>query len=221
MSSEPAIVRRPPTKGARTRQRLLDIASIEFARNGYERTRVSDVAAKAAVTQPVFYQYFGSKKAIYDELVELFAKRMRKAVEQAKLPDDTPASHINERVRHSVQGMLAALQDNPSLTKIGFQQAANANTFKEELVDLIAVKVKTEQQAGLLRRDVSPYWFSQAFVGILERYAMLDQNAADTADQAAFIANLLMDGIRAPAVGAAGSLAGEMPADAGRLRRHG
>src|SRR3546814_10966490 len=91
VSSEPAVVhRRPLTKGARTRQRLLEIASAEFARHGYERTRVSDVAAKAAVTQPVFYQYFSSKKAIYDELVELFAKRLRAAVEQARIPDDNP-----------------------------------------------------------------------------------------------------------------------------------
>src|SRR3546814_8696489 len=64
VSSEPAVVhRRPLTKGARTRQRLLEIASAEFARHGYERSRVSDVVAKAALTQPVFYQYFSSKRS--------------------------------------------------------------------------------------------------------------------------------------------------------------
>lgn len=209
VSSEPAIAhRRPLTKGARTRQRLLEIASAEFARHGYERTRVSDVAAKAAVTQPVFYQYFSSKKAIYDELVELFAKRLRAAVEQARMPDDTPMGRVDERVRNSVHGMLAMLQDNPSLTKIGFQQSAHAEALKDELVDLIAAKVKSEQQAGLLRRDVSPFWFSQAFMGILERYAMLEQSAADSRDLAVFIADLLMDGIRVPGSRAAANGAG-------------
>ena len=197
--TEPAKVhQRPLTKGARTRQRLLEIASAEFAQHGYERTRVFDVAAKAAVTQAVFYQYFSGKKAVYDELVEMFGKRVRAAVEQATIPEDTPADRLDERVRSSVQGLLATLQDNPCLTKIGFQQSANAEALKNELVDLIALKVKGEQQAGLLRRDVSPFWFSQAFVGILERYAMLDQSAATSRDLAVFIADLLMNGIRVP-----------------------
>nr|WP_255592669.1 TetR/AcrR family transcriptional regulator [Bordetella sp. BOR01] len=191
---------------------MLEIASAEFARHGYERTRVSDVVAKAAVTQPVFYQYFSSKKAIYDELVELFAKRLRAAVEQATIPDDTPVDQVDERVRTSVQGLLATLQDNPSLTKIGFQQSANADALKNELVDLIAAKIKGEQQAGLLRRDVSPFWLSQAFMGILERYALLEQSAADTRDLAVFIADLLMDGIRVP---------GSRPAVGGTARRAG
>src|SRR3546814_17031161 len=122
VSSEPATVhRRPLTKGARTRQRLLEIASTEFARHGYERTRVSDVAAKAAVTQPVFYQYFSSKKAIYDELVELFAARLRAAIEPARIPDDTPPGRVDTRGSNRVHGLLATLQDNPSQTQIGLQ----------------------------------------------------------------------------------------------------
>jgi len=189
---------KPLTKGARTRQRLLEAASVEFARHGYERTRVSDVVAKAGVTQPVFYQYFNSKKAAYDELVELFAQRLRSAVMRARLPDDTPVHQVDERVRGSVQGLLATLQDNPSLTMIGFQQSAGAAALKNELVDLIASNIKSEQQAGLLRRDVSPFWFSQAFVGIVERFALLEQNAASDRDLAVFIVDLLMDGMRVP-----------------------
>lgn len=197
--NDPAIVsRKPLSKGARTRQRLLEIASAEFARHGFERTRVSDVVAKAAVTQPVFYQYFSSKKAAYDELVEVFAQRLRAAVTQARLPDDTSVQQVDERVRHSVQGLLDTLQADPNLTKIGFQQSSSAAALKHELVDLIATNVKSEQQAGLLRRDVSPFWFSQAFVGIVERYALLEQNAASSKDLAAFIVDLLMNGIRVP-----------------------
>ncbi len=210
VSSEPATVhRRPLRKGARTRQRLLEIASAEFARHGYERTRVSEVAAKAAVTQPVFYQYFSSKKAIYDELVELFATRLRMVIEQARLPDGTPASRLDERIRGSVQALIAVLQENPNLTQIGFLQSARAEALKSELVDLIAANVKCEQQAGLLRRDVSPFWFSQAFMGIIERYALLEQNVADSRDLAAFIVDLLMDGIREPHSRAAADGAGE------------
>lgn len=164
--------------------------------------RVSEVAAKAGVTQPVFYQYFSSKKAIYDELIELFGTRLRSAVELAKIPDDTPPHRVDGRARASVRKLLSVLHDNPSLAKIGFQHSAHAEALKSELVDLLASKVKEEQQAGLLRRDVSPYWLSQAFVGIMERVAMLEQNAADLDDLSAFVSDLLLNGIRAHPSGA-------------------
>src|SRR5690606_37624420 len=102
VSSEPATVhRRPLRKGARTRQRLLAVASAEFARRGYVRTRVSEVAGKPAVTQPVVYHDFSSKKAMYDEQVEVFATRRRMVIEKARLPDGRPARRLDERIRGS------------------------------------------------------------------------------------------------------------------------
>lgn len=183
-------------KGARTRQRLLDIACEEFARLGYERVRVSEIAAKAGVTQSVFYQYFCGKKPIYDELIDMFAARLRRAVERAKIPEGTPIDLLHGRARNSVRELLGVLHENPSLGKLGFQHSEHAEALKSELVDLLAQKVKEEQQMGLLRRDVSPYWLSQAFVGIMERFAMLEQDAANIEDLSAFISDLLMNGVR-------------------------
>ncbi|WP_249278412.1 TetR/AcrR family transcriptional regulator [Bordetella genomosp. 7] len=183
-------------KGARTRQRLLDIACEEFARLGYERVRVSEIASKAGITQSVFYQYFGGKRSIYDELIDMFAMRLRQAVEQAKIPEDTPIELLEGRARNSVRRLLGVLHENHSLAKLGFQHSEHAEALKSELVDLLAQKVKEEQQMGLLRRDVSPYWLSQAFVGIMERFAMLEQDAASLGELSAFISDLLMNGVR-------------------------
>ena len=62
------------TKGERTRLQLLEVAAAEFAERGFQHTRISDIVARAGVTQPVFYQYFTSKQAAYDELVGMFAE---------------------------------------------------------------------------------------------------------------------------------------------------
>src|SRR5690606_38608078 len=96
--------------------------------------------------------------------------------------------------RNSVRELLGVLHENHSLAKLGFQHPEHAEALKSELVDLLAQKVKEEQQMGLLRRDVSPYWFSQAFVGIMERFAMLEQDAANIEDLSAFLSELLMNG---------------------------
>ncbi|WP_369815820.1 TetR family transcriptional regulator [Achromobacter sp. 2789STDY5608615] len=42
------------TKGERTRLQLLEVAAAEFAERGFQHTRISDIVARAGVTQPVF-----------------------------------------------------------------------------------------------------------------------------------------------------------------------
>jgi AcrR family transcriptional regulator len=57
-------------RGARTRQRLLDIALRQFADNGFHATLVDDIAREAGVSRATFYQYFDSRDQVVVELVE-------------------------------------------------------------------------------------------------------------------------------------------------------
>jgi AcrR family transcriptional regulator len=51
-------------KRARTRQALIDAAADLFARNGYERTTVADIAAAADVSPRTFFGYFATKEDV-------------------------------------------------------------------------------------------------------------------------------------------------------------
>jgi AcrR family transcriptional regulator len=51
-----------------TRARLLEAARLRFARDGYDGTSVRDVAADAGVDATLIFRYFGSKKALFDEV---------------------------------------------------------------------------------------------------------------------------------------------------------
>ncbi|MGB3434549.1 TetR/AcrR family transcriptional regulator [Achromobacter sp.] len=184
------------TKGERTRAQLLEVAAAEFAERGFQHTRISDIVARAGVTQPVFYQYFASKQAAYDELVGLFAQRLRQAIGQARLPDDLQGVELAGRLRQSVSGLLAILQEDPNLTRIGFFQAVEAEALKDELVAMIAGNVGAEQQAGLFREDVPSDWFAQSLMGIIERFTRQAPDAARQLVLAEFITDLLLDGIR-------------------------
>ncbi|MBO1017628.1 TetR/AcrR family transcriptional regulator [Achromobacter sp. SD115] len=184
------------TKGERTRAQLLEVAAAEFAERGFQHTRISDIVARAGVTQPVFYQYFASKQAAYDELVGLFAQRLRQAIGQARLPDDLQGAELAGRLRQSVSGLLAILQEDPNLTRIGFFQAAEAEALKDELVTMITGNVSAEQQAGLFRDDIPSDWFAQSLMGIIERFTRQTPDAARQLVLAEFITDLLLDGIR-------------------------
>lgn len=184
------------TKGERTRLLLLAVAAAEFAERGFQYTRVSDIVARAGVTQPVFYQYFASKQAAYDELVGLFAQRLRQAISQARLPGDLHGAEVAARIRQGVGGLLAILQEDPNLTRIGFFQADAAEALKDELVAMIADNVRAEQHAGLFRPEISPEWFGQSLMGIIERFTRQSPDAARQQALAEFITDLLLDGMR-------------------------
>ncbi|MEN4920731.1 TetR/AcrR family transcriptional regulator [Achromobacter spanius] len=184
------------TKGERTRLQLLEVAAAEFAERGFQNTRISDIVARAGVTQPVFYQYFTSKQAAYDELVGMFAQRLRQAIGQARLPGNQQGADLPARVRQAIGGLLAILQEDPNLTRIGFFQVEAAEALKDELVEMIADNVRADQQAGLFRPEVPAQWVAQALMGIIERFTRQAPDAARQQALAEFIAGLLLDGIR-------------------------
>ncbi len=186
------------TKGERTRLQLLQVAAAEFAERGFQHTRISDIVARAGVTQPVFYQYFSSKQAAYDELVGMFAQRLRQAISQARLPADLDSAELADRIRGGVLGLLAILQEDPNLTRIGFFQVAAAEALKDELVAMIADNIRAEQQAGLFRTEVSADWFAQSLMGIIERFTRQAPDAQQQQAVATFITDVLLNGIRRP-----------------------
>jgi AcrR family transcriptional regulator len=51
---------------ARTRQRLLDAAVEEFAASGMHGARVDRIAARAGVNKERIYQYFGTKRQLFE-----------------------------------------------------------------------------------------------------------------------------------------------------------
>lgn len=73
---------------ADTRRRLLDAAAVEYDRRGLEGTRVSDIAARAGLSNGALYRHFGSKEEL---LAAALHDRGRQEIESI-LPGADPAS---------------------------------------------------------------------------------------------------------------------------------
>ena len=54
----------------RTRAELVDVATDEFARNGYSGARVDEIAARTRTTKRMIYYYFGGKEGLYLAVLE-------------------------------------------------------------------------------------------------------------------------------------------------------
>jgi AcrR family transcriptional regulator len=65
------------------RRQLLDAALEAFADRGFHATSMNDVADLAGVTKPVLYQHFGSKRALYQELLDDVAATLETRIHEA------------------------------------------------------------------------------------------------------------------------------------------
>jgi AcrR family transcriptional regulator len=77
------------SRGARTRQRLLEAAEDVFAELGYHEASIVKITEAAGVAQGTFYLYFASKKEIFDELVRDLNRRVRHAMKEASSQGET------------------------------------------------------------------------------------------------------------------------------------
>jgi AcrR family transcriptional regulator len=62
--------RRRRLDAATRRETILDAAIPLFATAGYEQTRMSDIAARVGVTEPVIFQNFGTKAELFAAVLE-------------------------------------------------------------------------------------------------------------------------------------------------------
>jgi len=65
-----AETRRSTPKSLRTRETIINAARELFAINGFERTTVRDIGARAGIDPSMIIRYFGSKDALFTQVAE-------------------------------------------------------------------------------------------------------------------------------------------------------
>lgn len=69
-------------KGLETREKLLLAAEEIFGKKGYYEASIVNIAQEASVAQGTFYNYFPSKKDIFDELILQYNRDLRSAIKE-------------------------------------------------------------------------------------------------------------------------------------------
>jgi AcrR family transcriptional regulator len=144
---------------AARRETILAAAIPEFAASSYDRTRISDIAAKVGVTEPVVFQNFGSKSGLFvavlermsDEVVRYLAVLGEHSPDVAELLATLLAHEHQDRMHGpGAFGTVfaeAATSSEPSIRKAG--RRAHAQTV-QAVVDLL----RRGQHEGSIRDDV-------------------------------------------------------------------
>jgi AcrR family transcriptional regulator len=81
-------------RAARTRDDILEVATAEFAANGYAGARVDEIAARTRTTKRMIYYYFGSKEGLYLAVLERVYAQIRRVERGINVEELSPADAL-------------------------------------------------------------------------------------------------------------------------------
>jgi len=138
------------------RSQFLDVALELFAEHGYHATSISHIIDKADVARGTFYQYFRSKKEIFDQLLDRLFQQVTASVAPIRV---TTPSAVAAEIRGNIEGLCRTLQENLSIGRVLLEQAVGSNEagreqlrgFYQRILDRIETAVVVGQHLGFVR----------------------------------------------------------------------
>ncbi|UCE84633.1 MAG: TetR/AcrR family transcriptional regulator [Deltaproteobacteria bacterium] len=154
------------------RERILDAASAVFARDGYHRARVSDIAREANIAYGLVYHYFTNKEEILRTIFEERWSGLLDAVDGVARSD----ASVEEKLESVAALILDGYRVRPDWVKVVVLDILRTARFADpgqlravgRLFQLVARIVRDGQAAGVLRPDLDPGLACSAFLGALE-----------------------------------------------------
>ena len=106
------------SSGLQTRAEIVTAAERRFAEQGFEATRLEDIAADVGIRRAAIFYYFRDKLELYNEVLdEVFRGAL------AILPS---SGSVAERLEASLIGWIDYVAQRPSVARLILREAANA-----------------------------------------------------------------------------------------------
>ncbi len=88
-----------PRDAEQTRKRILEAATVEFARKGLGGARVDAIALRSKSNKRMIYHYFGSKEQLFKQVIEAAYVGIRTAEQKLHLDELEPEEAVSTLVR--------------------------------------------------------------------------------------------------------------------------
>ncbi|BBZ35836.1 TetR/AcrR family transcriptional regulator [Mycolicibacterium confluentis] len=127
-------------------QQMLDAAVEVFSVNGYHETSMDAIAAKAEISKPMLYLYYGSKEELFGACLSRELSRFIEAV-RADVDFTLPP---RDMLRNTILSFLTYIDANRASWIVLYTQATSSQAFahtvregRERIIDLVARLLST------------------------------------------------------------------------------
>jgi TetR/AcrR family transcriptional regulator, transcriptional repressor for nem operon len=170
----------------RTRERLLQAASREIYRSGFQSAGLDTILATAGVTKGALYYHFKSKEALgYAVIEEVIGPDNRgtwvRPLQSGKDPIDTLIGIVQ-----GISVRPEAIRGGCRLNNLAQEMSPLDAGFRKRLAiifrgwrEAVASVLREGQTHGRVRRDVEPTDAAGLLIAMVEGYGSLAKNAQD------------------------------------------
>ena len=138
--------RRQEERSATSRQRLLAAAAAEFAARGFAGASVDRIARTARINKAMIYYHFGSKAALYREILHDMFEAVAARVGDAQRASAAPA----DKVRAFVDAIAIEAEARPHFPPIWFREIAEGGSHLDPAT-LASIAAVLESLGQILR----------------------------------------------------------------------
>jgi TetR/AcrR family transcriptional regulator len=163
--------------------KIINAACEVFARHGYKKASMKDIAETAGVSKSVLFKYFTTKQNLYLKVFRLSSDSITEADNIARAEGEQDPDMFS-LMRRSAKNRLSLFKEYPWIFKFSYTAAFDGDPFVRELVKLELENYRrantkdrqidrqgvTGDQKGL-REDISPavtrqiiFWVSQGYL---------------------------------------------------------
>ena len=156
------------------KERVMTAAWEIFARFGYQKASMQDIATKADVSKSVLFKYFGSKENLYRVVFRIAADAITQADAEAAA-DATGQEDVFSALRRRVDARMVLFSRAPYIYQFSYAAAYDTDPLARQLVQEEFARrgvtgAETNSYVGI-RREVSPqkakqmiFWISQGYL---------------------------------------------------------
>ena len=185
--------------------RIIRAATKMFARKGFYKTRISEIAKEAKVADGTVYIYFENKD---DILISLFEEQM-KAVMDNMVEQISEETDPVKKLEKFALIHLQLIEQNPNMAEIIQVEVRQSSKFMKEYknekfvqyLDLISEIVREGQEKHIFKKEVIPGMAKRAFFGALDEmsrfWVLSTRKQYDIKTAAKQISEYFLNGIQA------------------------
>jgi AcrR family transcriptional regulator len=180
------------SKGARTRERLVEAAKEIFERDGFLEARISDIAARAGQSHGSFYYYFNSKEEIFREVAAAVDERLFAPMDEVIMAHSALAPR--QRVREAMRRHFERYREEARIIALveqvaGYDKEVNALRLSrfQRHTERAAERIRQLQRRKAADPKLDPMIAAAALGALTSRFAemwLVHQAVDSTLDHA-------------------------------------
>ncbi len=157
------------------KERVVTAAWEIFARYGYQKASMQDIASTAQVSKSVLFKYYQTKENLYRSVFRLASDAIAEADAEAKT-ERSEQENVFSAMRRTVDARMRLFSRAPYIYQFSYSAAYDTAPLAQRLVleEFSRRGVTSTECSGYtgIRRDISPqkakkmiFWISEGFLG--------------------------------------------------------